>query len=203
MTNFYHVGDLPANVKLNGDIAVDTEAMGLNNLRDRLCVVQISDGSGDAHIVHFPNANYEAPNLKKLLSDESRCKIFHFARFDVSIIMHYLNIKFSNVYCTKIASKLCRTYTDSHGLKDLCNTLLNIKLNKQQQTSYWGDDKLSEDQIAYAAADVLYLHELRQHLDAMLKREGRYDLALKTMSFIPTRAALDLEGWNEIDIFAH
>lgn len=203
MTAFYHVGDLPENVILNGDVAIDTEAMGLNNIRDRLCVVQISDGKGDAHIIHFPKAEFACPNLRKILLDPSRQKIFHFARFDVSILQHYLQIELENIYCTKIASRLCRTYTDSHGLKELCSELLDVKLNKQQQTSDWGAANLSKEQVAYAASDVLYLHRLREQLNKMLEREGRLSIALKCANFIPTRANLDLMGWPEFDIFAH
>jgi ribonuclease D len=177
--------------------------MGLNNLRDRLCVVQISDGNGDAHLVHFPTSDYSCPNLKKLLQDKNRQKIFHFARFDVSIIEHYLGIQLENIYCTKIVSRLVRTYTDMHGLKDLCSELIDVKLNKQQQTSDWGAKELTKDQISYAAADVLYLHRIREKLNVMLEREGRQQLAQKCFDFLPTRASLDLMGWGETDIFHH
>ncbi len=177
--------------------------MGLNNLRDRLCVVQISDGNGDAHLVHFPEPNYDAPNLKKLLSDSSRTKLFHFARFDVAIIKHYLDVDIAPVYCTKIASKLARTYTDRHGFKELCKELIAQDISKQQQSSNWGAPELNEAQIGYAAADVLYLHKLREKLEEMLEREGRAELAKRAMDVVPLRAELDLAGWIETDIWAH
>jgi ribonuclease D len=200
---FYHQYDLPNNVTLSGDLAVDTEAMGLNNLRDRLCVVQISDGNGDAHIVHYPEPKYNSPNLKKLLEDGNRTIIFHFARFDVAIIIHYLKVNFKKIFCTKIASRLSRTFTDQHGLKDLCSDLLGVKISKQQQSSDWGAPELTKEQQQYAANDVLHLHQLREKLEEMLKREGRLGLAEKCFDFIPTRAALDLDGWGELDIFHH
>lgn len=203
MVNHYHQYDIPSDLKFTGDLAIDTEAMGLNNIRDRLCVVQISDGSGDAHIIHFPKADYHSPNLKKLLSDPNRIKIFHFARFDVSIIMHYLKVNLTNVYCTKIASRLTRTFTDMHGLKDLCHDLLKVKISKQQQTSDWGTTNLTNEQIDYAAGDVLHLHALKEKLDDLLLREGRSDIAHKCFEFLPTRAALDLLGWQDQDIFHH
>jgi ribonuclease D len=203
MTNYYYKYDLPSDLNLQGDLAIDTEAMGLNNLRDRLCVVQISDGNGDAHIIHFPEAKFDCPNLKRLLMDGERAKIFHFARFDVAILQHYLAIELDNIYCTKIASKLCRTYTDKHGLKDLCLELINVKISKQEQTSDWGAEELRQEQIDYAASDVLYLHALRDALNSMLKREGRYELARECCNFIPTRARLDLLGWLDHDIFSH
>lgn len=200
---FYHQYDLPDDLILNGDLAIDTEAMGLNNHRDRLCVIQISTGDGTAHVVHFPERKYDAPNIKKLLKDNTRVKLFHFGRFDIAILEHYLGIQLSNVYCTKIASRLTRTYTDMHGLKDLCFELLEVKLNKQQQLSNWGADTLTQDQINYAASDVLHLHALRKKLNVLLKREGRYDIAQACFDFLPTRARLDLAGWNEFDIFQH
>lgn len=203
MATFVHKGDLPANVVFDGDIAVDTEAMGLNNLRDRLCVVQLSDGKGDQHLVQIDPKTYAAPNLVKLLEDPARTKIFHFARFDVAILLHYLKAKTAPIYCTKIASRLCRTYTDRHGLKDLTRELLSVDLSKQQQSSDWGAETLTDDQISYAASDVLHLHALRAKLDVMLAREGRKSLAYNCFSFLPTRAALDLMGWNETDIFSH
>ncbi|AIF81076.1 ribonuclease D [endosymbiont of Acanthamoeba sp. UWC8] len=199
----YHIDDLPSNVSLQGNLAIDTEAMGLNNFRDRLCVVQLSDEAKNVHVVHFPNKQYDCPNLKKFLNDESRIKIFHFARFDIAIMHHYLKVELKNVYCTKVASRLARTYTDQHSLKDLCHELLGVKISKQQQTSDWGAAKLTQDQINYAASDVLYLHALKDKLDFMLKREGRLELAGKCFEFLPTRADLDLSGWPEIDIFAH
>ena len=177
--------------------------MGLNNHRDRLCVVQISDGNGDGHVVHFPKAEYNCPNLLKVICDKSRVKLFHFGRFDIAILQHYLSIEISNVYCTKIASRLCRTFTDAHGLKDLCYDLIGVKISKQQQTSYWGTPDLNSDQIAYAASDVLYLHKLRSKLNDMLVRENRLELAQKCFDFLPTRAELDTLGWNEFDIFQH
>jgi len=198
-----HIGDLPASVKFNGDLAVDTEAMGLNNLRDRLCVLQISDGQGDEHLVQFRAGEYDAPNLKKLLTDPSRVKLFHFARFDVAIIKHYLGVTVNPIYCTKIASRLTRTYTDRHGFKDICRELLGVEVSKQQQSSDWGQETLTPEQQEYAASDVRHLHKLREKLDVMLERSGRTELAQQCFNFIPTRAALDLEGWPEIDIFAH
>lgn len=203
ITNYVHKGDLPADVTFEGDLAVDTEAMGLNNLRDRLCVVQLSDGKGDAHLVQIDPANFAAPRLKALLEDRARTKIFHFARFDVAILKHYLGADVQPVYCTKIASKLCRTYTDRHGFKDLCRELLGVDVSKQQQSSDWGAEELTPEQVLYAASDVLYLHDLRARLEVMLAREGRSELARHCFGFIPARCALDLEGWPETDIFAH
>ncbi len=190
-------------MQLQGDIAIDTEAMGLNNRRDRLCLLQFSDGSGDAHLVQFAPGEYAAPNLKKLLADTSYTKLFHFARFDVAIIKVYLDILVQPIYCTKIASKLARTYTDRHGYRDLCKELLGVDICKQQQSSDWGVADLSEEQKNYAASDVLYLHALRQELNKMLRREGRLQLAQQSFDFIPTRALLDICGWEDIDIFAH
>lgn len=203
ITSHYYKYDLPDDLILSGDVAIDTEAMGLKNHRDRLCAVQISNGDGNAYVIHFPKPKYNCPRLAKLLSDESRTKIFHFGRFDIAILQHYLKIKIKNVYCTKIASKLCRTYTDHHGLKDLCHELLDVKINKQQQSSYWGAKSLSREQVSYAGSDVLYLHKLRLCLNEMLAREGRLDLAKQCFDFLPTRAELDLLGWNEVDIFEH
>lgn len=203
MTNYVYQDDLPSGLKLQGALAIDSEAMGLNNKRDRLCVVQVSDGNGDAHLVHFTKGNYAAPNLKAVLSDDKRLKIFHFARFDVAIIKHYLEVSVQNIYCTKIASRLCRTYTDRHGFKDICKHLLEMDISKMQQSSDWGAETLTSDQIDYAASDVLYLHALKDKLDALLKREGRYELAYKLFACIPARAELDLAGWEEVDIFAH
>ena len=204
MTIHYYTYDLPDNLDLGQSIAVDTETLGLNLDRDRLCVVQISSGDGDAHIVHFPDADYSgSENLKKILADEDVTKIFHYARFDVAVLMRDLDVDVYPVYCTKIASKLCRTYTDRHGLKELCRELLSIDLNKQMQSSDWGAAELSEDQKAYAASDVLYLHQLKQKLDMMLERENRDVLAEASFEFIGTRAVLDLSGLNDIDIFSH
>lgn len=177
--------------------------MGLNNLRDRLCVVQISDGNGDAHLVHFPEPRFDAPNLKALLADETRTKLFHFARFDVAIIFYYLGVDIQNLYCTKIASRLSRTYTDRHGFKDLCRELLQQEISKQQQSSDWGATELSPEQIVYAADDVLYLHALREKLDGMLEREHRRDIAHEVMRAVPARAKLDLLGWADVDVFSH
>ncbi|MDV7339473.1 ribonuclease D [Terasakiella sp. A23] len=198
-----HYGDLPAGIDFGKSVAIDSETLGLNPHRDRLCVVQLSSGDGNAHLVHFNEPVYDAPNLKKLLSDPSVEKLFHYARFDVAIIQKYLGITCSPVYCTKIASKLVRTYTDKHGLKALCQELLKIDLSKQQQSSDWGTDKLSDEQINYAASDVLYLHQLQEILDGMLVREGRKEIAQACFDFLPTRAALDLGGWPEVDIFSH
>lgn len=203
MTNIHvYQNDLPHGFNIQGDIAIDTETMGLNLHRDRLCVLQLSNGDGTAHIIKF-NGNYSAPNLRSLLSDNSRMMIFHFARFDVAAIQHYLNTELQNIFCTKIASKLVRTYTDSHGLKDVCKELLNVQISKQQQSSYWGSESLSQEQIDYAAKDVLYLHQLRDALIKMLINENRLEIAKAAFKFIPIRAKLDLLGWNEIDIFAH
>ena len=203
MNIFYYKHDLPDHLELSGDIAIDTEAMGLNNMRDRLCVVQIADAKGDVYIVHFPKPQYDCPNLKKALAKQDIMKLFHFGRFDIAIMHHYLKVSIGNVYCTKIASKLCRTYTDAHGLKDLCHELLGVKISKQQQTSNWGADELTEDQLEYAANDVIYLHRIREKLNLMLKREGRMEIAQKCFDFLPHRANLDLLGWNNIDVFSH
>ncbi len=198
-----HKGDLPAGLSLGKAIAIDSETMGLALARDRLCLLQLSAGDGVCHLVQFARGDYDAPNLKALLSDPAITKIFHFARFDLAAIWRYLGVECSPVYCTKIASKLIRTYTDRHGLKDLCRELLGAEISKQQQSSDWGAVELSKDQLAYAASDVLYLHDLRAKLDAMLVREGRDGLAKACFDFLPTRAALDIAGWNDIDIFAH
>lgn len=196
--------DLPDGLTFEGDIAVDCEAMGLNQLRDRLCVIQISDGKGDVHLVHFPNADFNnSPNLKSLLTDETRVKILHFARFDVAIIRQYLDIAIKPLYCTRTASRLVRTYTDKHGLKYLCKELLGIDISKQQQSSYWGADNLTPEQISYAASDVLHLHRLRDLLDERLRKENRYELAIEVMQAIGVRAWLDIAGFAEIDMFAH
>lgn len=204
-----HVGDLGSGVDLGAAVAVDSETMGLVPARDRLCAVQLSAGDGNAHVVHFPRPapdalpDYRAPNLKRLLADPAVEKIFHYARFDLAVLKRYLGVDCAPVYCTKVASRLVRTYTDRHGLKDLCRDLLDVDLSKQQQSSDWGADRLSEAQLAYAASDVLHLHRLRARLDAMLEREGRVALAQACFSFLPARAALDLAGWADEDIFAH
>lgn len=203
MTITLHHGDLPENISFGNAVAVDTEAMGLNNHRDRLCLVQLSAGDGTAHLVQLKRDEYNAPNLKKLLGDPGVTKLFHFARFDYAILKHYLGVDCTPLYCTKIASTLCRTYTDRHNLRELCRELLGVELNKQQQSSDWGSATLSEDQKIYAANDVLHLHKIREKLDVMLARENRLELAQNVMNFIPTRTALDLSGWPELDIFAH
>jgi ribonuclease D len=203
MTITLHQGDLPATITFGPAVAIDTEAMGLNNHRDRLCLVQLSAGDGTAHLVQFPNRDYAAPNLKKMLSDRKITKIFHFARFDIAIIRHYLGVECTPLYCTRIASTLCRTFTDRHGLRDLCRDLLGVDLNKQQQSSDWGAANLTQEQLMYAANDVLHLHALRDKLDVMLKREGRAPLAQSCFDFLPARAELDLAGWPDTDIFAH
>ncbi len=196
-------GDLPAGIDFGSSVAVDTETLGLLPRRDKLCVVQLSAGDGNAHVVQLDRASYGAPNLKALFANPAITKIFHYARFDVAVIRHYLGVETTPLYCTKIASKLTRTYTDRHGLKDLVKELLGIELNKQQQSSDWGAHVLSDAQKQYAAQDVLYLHELKSRLDQMLAREGRAGLAQACFDFIPTRAALDLAGWTEEDVFAH
>lgn len=195
--------DLPDNVNLKGDLAIDTEAMGLNNNRDRLCVVQIADEEGSVVLVKFGSqSDYSAPNLKALLEDKSREKILHFARFDVAIIMKYLNVDMRNIFCTKIASKFCRTYTDYHGLKTIASELLGVDLKKEKQSSDWGADELTQSQINYAANDVIYLHSLRNALTTMLKREGRFQLATNFMNFIPNVAKADLMMFGP-DMFTH
>ena len=195
--------DLPNDFHLPGDLAIDTETMGLKFHRDRLCVLQMSNGDGDSYLVHFDGNDYSAPNLKKLLNDENRGTIFHYARFDVAVIKKYLNVDIKNIFCTKIASKLVRTYTDHHGLKDLCHELLSISISKQQQSSYWGASELTDDQKEYAAKDVVYLHSLRAILSERLIENKRSKLAHKLFEFLPTRAELDIIGWNDMDIFAH
>ena len=196
-------GDLPPGISFGSSVAVDTETLGLIPRRDKLCLVQLSSGDGNAHLVQLDRSSYDAPNLKALLTDPAVTKIFHFARFDVAAIKYYLGVDVAPVYCTKIASKLTRTYTDRHGLKDLIRELLGIDLNKQQQSSDWGAHILSDAQKQYAAQDVIYLHELKSRLDQMLAREGRSDIAQACFGFVPARAALDLAGWTEDDIFAH
>lgn len=203
MTNHLHKGDLPEGLDLGPVVAADSETMGLIPHRDPLCVVQLSSGDGNAHLVQLDRKTYDAPRLKALLADKKVLKIFHFARFDVAAFKHWLGIHTAPVYCTKIASKLCRTYTDRHGLKDVSRELLGVDISKQQQSSDWGADQLSDAQVDYAASDVLHLHALREKLDAMLAREGRTALAEACFDFLPTRADLDLAGWPEVDIFAH
>ncbi|MDA9547329.1 MULTISPECIES: ribonuclease D [Bradyrhizobium] len=203
MTVRLHRGDLPDLSRYTGAVAIDTETMGLNPHRDRLCVVQLSPGDGSADVVQIPKGHTDAPNLKALLANPAVTKIFHFARFDIAVLYQTFGVMTGPIYCTKIASRLTRTYTDRHGLKDLVREVLNIDLSKQQQSSDWGSDSLSEPQLAYAASDVLHLHALRERLDAMLVREGRSQLAQACFDFLPTRALLDLQGWAEEDIFAH
>ena len=205
MSVHFHEEDLPNGLQLqDGPIAVDTEAMGLLPGRDRLCLVQLSDGRGDEHLVRFsPGSDYAAPNLKALLGDPGRVKIYHFARFDVAIMRAYLNVMASPVYCTRTASRLVRTYTDRHGLKELVKEMLGQDLSKQQQTSDWGAPEISDAQREYAASDVRYLHALKEKLDERLARENRVELAQACFDFLPARALLDLAGWPEEDIFAH
>lgn len=203
MTVRLHRGDLPDLSRYTRSVAIDTETMGLNPHRDRLCVVQLSNGDGSADVVQIPADQRDAPNLKALLANDAITKIFHFARFDIAVLYQTFGVMAQPIYCTKIASRLARTYTDRHGLKDLVRELLNIDLSKQQQSSDWGSDALSDAQLAYAASDVQHLHALRERLDAMLAREGRTELAQACFEFLPTRAKLDLSGWEAEDIFAH
>lgn len=203
MTVHVHKGDLPENVAFGDSVAIDTETLGLVPCRDRLCVVQLSGGDGNAHVVQIAAGQKSAPNLARLLADPGITKLFHYARFDIAALYHAFEVMAAPLYCTKIASKLTRTYTDRHGLKDLVRELLGIELSKQQQSSDWGAETLSEAQIAYAASDVLHLHALRHKLDLMLVRENRTELAVACFAFLPTRAKLDLLGWPESDIFSH
>ena len=198
-----HQGDLPDGLELGPLVAIDTETMGLLPHRDRLCLAQLSAGDGVCHLVQFADGGYQAPNLARLLADPAVVKLFHFARFDIAVMQHYLGVVCQPVYCTKIASKLTRTYTDRHGLRDLCRELLGIDISKQQQSSDWGAASLSPEQLEYAASDVLYLHRLKDVLDERLARHGRQGFAAACFAFLPTRAALDLAGWDEEDIFAH
>jgi len=203
MTIKLHRGDLPADFEAGASIAIDTETMGLRPARDKLCVVQLSTGDGNAHLIQMDRSTYAAPRLKALLADAKVKKLFHFARFDIATLKLHLGVDTQNIYCTKIASRLTRTYTDRHGLKDLVRELLGIELDKQQQSSDWGAHVLTEQQKKYAGQDVLYLHELKARLDQMLEREGRTQIAQACFDFLPTRAALDLLGWPEEDVFAH
>jgi ribonuclease D len=203
MTIRLHRGDLPDLSRYRGAVAIDTETMGLNPQRDRLCVVQLSAGDGSADVVQIPADATDAPNLKRLITDPARLKIFHFARFDIATLYNRFGVMPTPVYCTKIASRLTRTYTDKHGLKDLVRDVLGIDLSKQQQLSDWGAAELSEPQVAYAASDVLHLHALKEKLDTLLVREGREQLAAACFAFLPDRARLDLAGWADQDIFAH
>ncbi|PWR22156.1 ribonuclease D [Zavarzinia compransoris] len=203
MTVTLHKGDLPDGLDLGPVVAIDTETMGLNPHRDRLCLVQLSSGDGNAHLVQIGLGQGSAPNLARMLADPKVLKLFHFARFDIAALHHGLGVVTAPVYCTKIASKLIRTFTDRHGLKDLVKELTGVEISKQQQSSDWGADDLSEAQLAYAASDVLYLHALKAKLDVLLAREGRTGLAQACYDFLPSRALLDLAGWPEVDIFAH
>ena len=202
MQTHLYKNDLNDGISFGTTVAIDTEAMGLDPARDRLCLIQIYDGDGDCHIVQFENKDCLSPNLIKLLSDESIQKIFHYARFDMAALKHALKTDINNVYCTKIASKIARTYTNNHGLKDLCRELLNVEISKKQQSSDWGNVNLSKEQIAYAANDVIYLHKIKEKLDEILIRENRQSLVKECLDFLPTRINLDLKGW-ENDIFSH
>jgi ribonuclease D len=203
MATYLHQGDLPDDLDLGPVVAVDSETMGLRFRRDPLCVVQLSSGDGHAHVVRLNRPAYDCPNLKRLMADPDVLKIFHFGRFDIGMIQLHLGVETRPVYCTKIASKLARTYTDRHGLKDVVRELAGVDLSKAQQSSDWGATELSQAQLDYAASDVLHLHKVRDQLDVMLAREGRADLAQACFDFLPVRARLDLEGWDEIDVFAH
>ena len=203
MTTFLHEGDLPSDIDFGASVAVDSETMGLRLGRDDLCVVQLSSGDGHAHLVRLHRPAYDAPNLKRLMADPSVLKIFHYGRFDIAMFALHLGVMTTPVYCTKIASKLARTYTDRHGLKDLARELASVEMSKVQQSSDWGAEKLSPEQQAYAASDVLHLHALKARLDMMLAREGRTELAQACFDFLPVRARLDVEGWEDVDVFAH
>ncbi len=203
MTNFTYSKDLPEDLDLGQIVAIDCETMGLNPSRDRLCVVQLSSGDGNTHIIQIEKGQAEAPNLVNLLSNDKILKLFHFGRFDIAILFSTFGVITSPVYCTKIASKIARTYTDRHGLKNLLSEILDVDISKQQQSSDWGAKRLSKAQIEYAATDVLYLHALREKLNEMLTRENRSELANECFKFLPSRAVLDIKGWNDIDIFEH
>lgn len=203
MSYKFYIGDLPDDVDLGNIVAIDTETMGLNVPRDRLCLVQLSSGDGVAHLVQLRQGEYDAPNLKKLISNPDVLKIFHFARYDIATLKQWLGVECQPVFCTKIASKLVRTYTNRHGLRDICSELLGVEISKQQQSSDWGAENLTDAQLNYAASDVYYLHQLMDVLTARLKREGRYELAQACFDFLPKRSELDLLGWPETDIFAH
>jgi len=203
MTVTLHKGDIPDGLAFGSSVAIDTETLGLNPHRDRLCVVQLSSGDGHAHLVQFERGRYHAPRLKALLADPGILKIFHFGRFDIAVLRHYLGVAAAPVYCTKIASKLTRNFTDRHGLKDLCREFLGVEISKQQQSSDWGAPELTPEQLAYAASDVLHLHKLKEKLDALLEREGRTELARACFAFLPARAEMDLLGWIETDVLSH
>lgn len=198
-----HRGDLPGNVDFGASVAIDTETQGLNTLRDRLCVVQLCGGDGVCHLVHYPTPDYDSPNLSRVINDTSVLKLFHFGRFDIAALNHYLGTDCRPVYCTKIASRLTRTYTDRHGLRELCREFLGVDLSKEQQSSDWAAPELSKAQQEYAANDVLYLHRLKEALDGRLEREGRMEMAQAAFDFLPTRAAMDIAGFEAEDIFAH
>jgi len=203
MTVILHKNDIPADIDFGSSVAIDTETMGLRPIRDPLCLVQLSSGDGNAHIVQLDRTTYDAPNLKALMSDTAVTKIFHYARFDIAIMKAYLNVDTTPVYCTRTASRLVRTYTDRHGLRDVCRELIGVELNKQMQSSDWGAAELTQQQLDYAANDVLYLHQIVEKLDIMLQRENRTQLAQDCFAFLPLRAELDLAGWEDQDIFAH
>ena len=203
MQTHLYKNDLPDNITFSNIIAIDTEAMGLNPARDRLCLIQLYDGEGDCHLVQFDGFDYNSPNLQKILIDKSKIKIFHYARFDMAAIKYALGINLENIYCTKIASKIARTYTHSHGLKDICKELLDIEISKKKQSSDWGNISLSKEQVAYAANDVLHLHNIRIKLNDILEREKRFELANACFNFLPTRVELDLKGWVDKDVFSH
>lgn len=202
MTLTLHKGDLPSGLDLGDSIAIDSETMGLDPRRDRLCLVQLSNGDGSAHLIQLTDG-YDAPNLVRLLSDPGILKVFHYGRFDIAMFLRFFGVQTQPVYCTKIASKLTRTYTDRHGLRDLCRELLGVEISKQQQSSDWGAPDLTDEQLAYAASDVLHLHRLKDVLDRLLEREKRTEIARACFEFLPTRAKLDLLGWEEPEIFAH
>lgn len=202
--NYLYQGDIPNNFEFANSVAVDTETMGLKHQRDRLCLVQLSNGDGNAHLIQLgSNFGYKAENLKSLMKNKKIVKIFHYARFDLGVIKKYLGIMPNNVYCTKIASKIARTYSDKHGLRELCKELLGIEISKQQQSSYWGANNLSKNQLKYAANDVLYLHQIKDELEIILEKEKRSHLINKILNFLPFRVQLDLLGWENIDIFSH
>ena len=203
MAIYFHEGDLPKGIDFGDSVAVDTETMGLNPHRDRLCLVQLSAGDGDAHLVRFKKGAYKAPNLVKILGNPDILKLYHFARFDLAVLYKYLGVMAGPVYCTKLASKLSRTSTDRHGLKDLCRELIGVEISKQQQCSDWGAETYEQAQLEYAASDVFYLHQLKEKLDRLLKREGRTHLAQAAFDFLLARAEMDLIGWSETDIFNH
>ena len=203
MQTHLHKNDLPENISFGDIIAIDTEAMGLDPARDRLCLIQMYDGGNDCHLVQFDGFDYNSPNLQKILSDKNKIKIFHYARFDMAARKYALVIGLENIYCTKIASKIARTYTNSHGLKDICKELLEVEISKKKQSSDWGNVSLSKEQVDYAANDVVYLHGIRNKLNEILKREKRFELADACFKFLPTRVTLDLKGWVDKDIFSH